>query len=71
MKKTPSRANKENEAELARTCPSIPHKGNKYGYAIVNGEMKNIEKTKEQLERERESRKHYADTLEGESSIFR
>jgi len=46
--------------DSARTCPSIPHKGNKYGYALVNGEMRKIDKTEQQLARERESRKNYA-----------
>lgn len=54
--------------ELLRSCPSIPHKGNKYGYAVVNGNMRNIEKTEEQLEKERESRRHYVSTLQGEPS---
>jgi hypothetical protein len=30
---------------MAKTCPSIPHKGNKYGYAVVSGEMRKIEKS--------------------------
>lgn len=38
---------------------------------MVNGEMRSIEKTEDQLEKERESRKNYAETLEGEQNIFR
>jgi hypothetical protein len=33
--------------------------------------MKRIEKSEQQLEKERESRKNYVDTLEGENRLFR
>jgi len=53
-----------------KTCPSIPHQQHKYGYAVVNGQMKNIEKSLDQLEKEKENRKIYASTLEGEQNFL-
>jgi len=28
--------------EINKTCPSIPHKANKYGYAVDDGCMRSI-----------------------------
>ena len=39
--------------DLAKTCPSIPHKENKYGYSIANGKVKNIEKNSNTLEKQK------------------
>jgi hypothetical protein len=56
---------------LTKTCPSIPHRQNRFGYAINNGQIKNIEKDSDTLEKERLSRKQYLSTLEGERNLTR